>query len=94
MGARVLIVGMGAREHAVVWKLRQSPLVDDIFVAPGNAGTGSLATNIPIQPKDIDGLVTAAKELRVDFYLASMDDPQPLGLVDRLTAAGDRKSVV
>ena len=88
MGARVLIVGMGAREHAVVWKLRQSPLVDDIFVAPGNAGTGSLATNIPIQPKDIDGLVTAAKELRVDFYLASMDDPQPLGLVDRLTAAG------
>lgn len=88
MGARVLIVGMGAREHAVVWKLRQSPLVDDIFVAPGNAGTGSLATNIPIQPKDIDGLVTAAKEFRVDFYLASMDDPQPLGLVDRLTAAG------
>lgn len=88
MGDRVLVVGMGAREHAVVWKLRQSPLVDEIFVAPGNAGTGALATNLAIQPKDIDGLVKAAKELRIDFYLASMDDPQPLGLVDRLTAVG------
>ena len=88
MGDRVLIVGMGAREHAVVWKLRQSPLVDEIFVAPGNAGTGSLATNLSIQPKNIEGLVKAAKELRIDFYLASMDDPQPLGLVDRLTEAG------
>ena len=64
MGERVLVVGMGAREHAVVWKLRQSPLVDEIFVAPGNSGTGSLATNLPIQPKDIDGLVKAARELR------------------------------
>ena len=88
MGDRVLIVGMGAREHAVVWKLRQSPLVDEIFVAPGNAGTGALATNLAIQPKDIDALVKAAKELRIDFYLASMDDPQPLALVDRLTEAG------
>jgi phosphoribosylamine--glycine ligase len=84
----VLIVGMGAREHAVVWKLRQSPQVDEIFVAPGNAGTGALATNLDLQPKDIDGLVKAAKELRIDFYLASMDDPQPMGLVDRLTEAG------
>ncbi len=62
--------------------------VDDIFVAPGNAGTAALATNLKFQPKDIDGLVAAAKEHRVDFYLATMDDPQPLGLVDRLTEAG------
>lgn len=88
MGARVLIVGAGAREHAVVWKLRQSPHVDEIFVAPGNGGTAALATNIPVQPKDIEGLVKSAKELRIDFYLATMDDPQPLGLVDRLTAEG------
>jgi phosphoribosylamine---glycine ligase len=88
MGARVLLVGNGAREHAITWKLRQSPHVDDIFVAPGNAGTAMLATNIPVQPKDIDGLVEAAKAQRIDFYLATMDDPQPLGLVDRLTEAG------
>ncbi len=88
MGSRVLIVGMGAREHAIAWKLRQSPKVDELFIAPGNAGTARLGTNLPIQPKDIEGLVAAAKDLRIDFYLASMDDPQPLGLVDRLTAAG------
>lgn len=86
--ARVLLVGMGAREHAIAWKLRQSTSLDELFIAPGNAGTARLGTNLPIQPKDIDGIVKAAKEHRVDFYLATMDDPQPLGLVDRLTAEG------
>ena len=88
MGSRVLLVGAGGREHAIAWKLRQSPKVDEVFVAPGNAGTAEVATNLPIQPKNIDGLVKAAADNRIDFYLASMDDPQPLGLVDRLTAAG------
>lgn len=88
MGARVLLVGAGAREHTIAWKLRQSPKVDEIFVAPGNAGTAQVATNVPVQPKDIDGLVRVAKDLQVDFYLATMDDPQPLGLVDRLQAEG------
>ncbi|MGE5595601.1 MAG: phosphoribosylamine--glycine ligase [Hyphomicrobiales bacterium] len=85
MGARVLLVGNGGREHAIAWKLRRSPKVDEVFVAPGNGGTGAVATNVPVQPKDIDGLCRAAKDLRIDFYLASMDDPQPLGLVDRLS---------
>lgn len=88
MGSHVLLVGSGAREHAIAWKLRQSPLVDDVFVAPGNGGTAQVAANLPVQPKDIDGLCRAAADNRVDFYLATMDDPQPLGLVDRLTAAG------
>lgn len=88
MGARVLLVGAGAREHAIAWKLRQSPDVDAIYVAPGNAGTALVATNVPVPPRDIDGLVDAARELDVDFYLATMDDPQPLGLVDRLRERG------
>ena len=88
MGARVLIVGMGGREHAIAWKLRQSPDVDAIYVAPGNAGTAQVATNVPIGPKDIDALVQAASDLNIDFYLATMDDPQPLGLVDRLRERG------
>ena len=88
MGARVLLVGMGAREHAVAWKLRQSPDVDAIYVAPGNAGTAQVATNVPIGPKDIDALVQAAADLNIDFYLATTDDPQPLGLVDRLRERG------
>lgn len=88
MGSRVLLVGAGAREHAVAWKLTQSPDVDALFVAPGNAGTARLATNLPVQPKDIEGLATAVREHGIDFYLATMDDPQPLGLVDRLQAQG------
>ncbi len=88
MPTRVLIVGAGGREHAIAWKLRQSPMVDEIFVAPGNPGTAQIATNLVSQPKDIEGIVKEAIANRVDFYLASMDDPQPLGLVDRLTEAG------
>lgn len=88
MGARVLLVGSGGREHALAWKLRQSPDVDEIIVAPGNAGTATVARNVTVQPKDIDGLVELVRRERIDFYLASMDDPQPLGLVDRLRALG------
>lgn len=88
MGARVLLVGAGAREHAIAWKLRQSPDVDAIYVAPGNAGTARVAANEPVSPRDIDGLADAARRLRIDFYLATMDDPQPLGLVDRLRERG------
>jgi phosphoribosylamine--glycine ligase len=88
MANRVLLVGGGAREHAVVWKLAQSPAVSELFIAPGNPGTAQLGTNIPVKPTDIDGLVAAAKSHRIDFYLSTMDDPQPLGLVDRLQAEG------
>ncbi|MGE3076831.1 MAG: phosphoribosylamine--glycine ligase [Dehalococcoidia bacterium] len=86
--ARVLVVGSGAREHATVWKLRQSRYVDDVFVAPGNSGTGLLATNLAPKTTDIDAIVEAAVSNKVDFYLASSDDPQPLGLVDRLQERG------
>lgn len=88
MSARVLLVGSGGREHATAWKLLQSPLVGEVFVAPGNSGTALIATNIPAKSTDIDGIVAAAKANRIDFYLACSDDPQPLGLVDRLQAEG------
>jgi len=88
MTARVLVVGSGGREHAVAWKLSQSPHVGEIFVSPGNGGTGLLGRNLGVKATDIDGLVAAAKANRIDFYLASSDDPQPLGLVDRLQAEG------
>ncbi len=88
MSARVLLVGSGGREHAVAWKLSQSPAVGEIFIAPGNAGTAQVGRNLDLRPTDIEGIVRAARDLRVDFYLATMDDPQPLGLVDRLQEAG------
>ena len=88
MGARVLVVGSGAREHATVWKLSQSRHVGEIFASPGNAGTALIGANLGAKSTDIDGIVAAAKASRIDFYLASSDDPQPLGLVDRLQAEG------
>ena len=88
MGARVLLVGMGGREHAIAWKLQQSPDVDEIYIAPGNAGTAQEGTNLPISPTDIEGILEAAQKYSIDFYLASMDDPQPLGLVNRLSEYG------
>ncbi len=88
MGARVLLVGMGGREHAIAWKLRQSSDVDEIYIAPGNAGTAQEGINLQILPTDIEGILEAAQKYSIDFYLASMDDPQPLGLVNRLTEYG------
>jgi len=59
----ILLVGGGAREHTIAWKLRQSPRVDDLLVAPGNAGTARVARNLPqIKANDLEGIVQAARE--------------------------------
>ncbi len=85
---RVLIVGSGAREHALAWKLRQSPRLDALYVTPGNAGTAEIAENLPGKANDIDGLVRTAQEQRVDLIVVGPEEPLTLGLVDRLEAAG------
>ena len=58
----VLLVGSGGREHALAWKINQSPKLDRLFIAPGNAGTQSLGTNLQISDTDIDGLIQFAKK--------------------------------
>ncbi len=88
MGMRVLVIGGGGREHALVWKLRQSPQVDAIFSAPGNAGTAQLGENAPIQANDFAGLLRFAKENRIDLTVVGPDDPLGDGLVDEFKAAG------
>ncbi len=84
----VLVVGSGAREHAIAWKLRQSPRLRDLFVTPGNAGTAALANNLSIKATDLDGICAAAQEQRIDLVVVGPEDPLARGLVDRLTAAG------
>ncbi len=79
---RILIIGSGGREHAVGWKVMQSPKVEKIFFAPGNAGTKELGTNIDIKATDIDALLDFAKKERIDLTLALPDDPLALGIVD------------
>ena len=64
---KVLVVGSGAREHAILWKLAQSPRTPELFAAPGNAGTAAIAANLPIAVTDLDALVTAAREHGIDL---------------------------
>lgn len=85
---KVLVLGYGAREHALAWKIAQSPLVDEVFVAPGNAGTAEIATNVPISDEDIPGLVGYALQNEIDLTVVGTNDPLALGAVDAFQAAG------
>ncbi len=87
---KLILVGGGGREHALAWKLRQSPLVTALLIAPGNAGTASLGRNIPIKADDIDAQVTLAHAEQPDLVVVAPDNPLGLGLVDRLVDAGFR----
>ena len=78
----VLVVGGGAREHSLVWKLGQSPRVSNIYAAPGNAGTSLIAENYDIQASDHQGLVRLAKEKSVDLVVIGPETPLAAGIVD------------
>ena len=83
----VLLVGSGAREHTIAWKLAQSPLLGQLFAAPGNAGTAAIAENLPVAANDIEGLTAAARDRRVDLVVVGPEEPLARGLVDRLAVA-------
>ena len=81
----ILIVGNGAREHAIAWKLFQSPQVDDLFIAPGNAGTLALGKNLPIDVLDFDGIYHAVQSNKVGLVVIGPEIPLAGGLADHLT---------
>src|SRR5438552_18831161 len=83
---RILVVGSGGREHALVWKLRQSPHTERVFCAPGNAGTAEIGENIAIPASDLEALVRFAKENSVDLTVIGPDDPLAAGIVDLFAA--------
>ena len=87
---KVLIIGNGGREHALGWKAIQSPLVNHVFIAPGNAGTEleQGLTNIDIKPTDIDGLLAFAQNEYIDLTIVGPEAPLVLGIVDRFRDAG------
>jgi phosphoribosylamine--glycine ligase len=87
---KVLVVGSGGREHALVWKIAQSPRVKKIFCAPGNAGIAELATCIPIAADDIDQLLAFAQKEAIDLSVIGPEDPLSKGIVDRFEQAGLR----
>jgi phosphoribosylamine--glycine ligase len=85
---RVLVVGGGAREHALCWKLASSPLIETLYCAPGNAGIAAEAECVPIAASDIAALVAFAREREIAFVVVGPEQPLSLGLVDRLEEAG------
>ncbi len=89
---KVLVIGGGGREHALAWKIAQSPRVEKVFVAPGNAGTAHepKCENVAVQAEDVDGLLKFAQTNKIDLAIVGPETPLVLGVVDRFRAAGLR----
>jgi phosphoribosylamine--glycine ligase len=85
---KILIVGGGGREHTLVWKIVQSPRVEKVFAAPGNAGTAAIAENLNLHPTDIEGLGKAAKEKGIDLVVVGPEAPLASGIVDYFDKLG------
>ena len=85
---KLLVVGGGGREHAIIKKLKENPSVTEIYALPGNGGIARDAQCVPIAATDIDGIVRFAKEHEIDYAVVAPDDPLVLGCVDRLNAIG------
>src|SRR3989339_1395196 len=79
---KILIIGSGGREHALGWKIKQSPLVSKIYFAPGNPGTRIIGENIAIEPTDIKGLLSFAKSKKIDLTVVGPETPLVLGITD------------
>ncbi|HWG67217.1 MAG TPA: phosphoribosylamine--glycine ligase, partial [Rhodanobacteraceae bacterium] len=89
---KILVIGSGGREHALAWKLAQSPRVDEVIVAPGNAGTARepRMRNVDVAATDLEGLLKLAQDEHVDFTVVGPEAPLVAGAVDRFRAAGLR----
>ena len=85
---KILVIGGGGREHTLVWKIVQSPRVEKIFAAPGNAGTAAIAENLNLSPTDIEGLGKAAEEKGIDLAVVGPEAPLTSGIVDYFDGLG------
>ena len=85
---KVMVIGGGAREHALAWKIAQSPRVKKLFVAPGNAGTSKIAQNLPIKPTEIDSLVKTVQNFGIHLVVVGPEGPLAAGIVDKFQKVG------
>lgn len=89
----VLIIGSGGREHAFAWKVSQSPLLSSLFIAPGNPGTASLGTNLPIGVADLEGIVRVIRENQIELVVVGPEEPLVKGVRDFIESQEDLKHV-
>ena len=85
---KIMVIGGGGREHAIIRRLRENPAVSEIYALPGNAGIAEDATCVKIAATDIDGMVRFARDNGIEFAVVAPDDPLAMGAVDALHAAG------
>jgi phosphoribosylamine--glycine ligase len=85
---KVLVIGNGAREHALCWKLRQSPLLTELYCAPGNPGIAAVADRVPLAPEEVPRLVDFATEMRIDLTVVGPELPLTLGVADEFAGRG------
>jgi phosphoribosylamine---glycine ligase len=85
---KILVIGSGAREHALAWKIKQSPKITELYAAPGNAGTASIARNLDIRPDDIEALAGAAQDIGIDLTVVGPEAPLAAGIVDHFEQLG------
>tara|TARA_Y100000588_G_scaffold393194_1_gene507971 strand:+ start:4252 stop:5517 length:1266 start_codon:yes stop_codon:yes gene_type:complete len=86
----ILVVGNGSREHAIAWKLSQSSLVENVYVAPGNAGTAQIATNLSLEQNNFEALADAAVKYEIDLTMIGPETPLSQGIVDHFQIMGQR----
>ena len=79
---KVLLLGSGGREHAMAWKLKQSPKLTELIIAPGNAGTAELGTNVDINPNDFEAVKKVALEYQIDMLVVGPEEPLVRGVKD------------
>ena len=89
----VLIIGSGGREHAFAWKIAQSPICDNLYIATGNAGTARVGTNVAIKPTDFERLTTFCRESNIDLVLVGNEEPLVKGIVDHFKASDTVRNV-
>ena len=86
----VLIIGSGGREHAIAWKIKQSPRLSKLYIAPGNAGTESCGENVPMDVGDHQAVVRFCKEQPIDLVIVGPEVPLAAGMADALSESGIR----
>ena len=86
----ILVIGNGGREHAICWKLRQSPIVTNLYCAPGNPGTAQIATNVALKVTDVSGILNWARKHGIDLTVVGPEAPLAEGIVDAFHAEGMR----
>ena len=89
----VLIIGSGGREHAFAWKISQSPLLSSLFFAPGNPGTATLGTNLPVGVADLAGIARVIRENNIELVVVGPEEPLVKGVRDYIESQADLQHV-